>query len=370
LAERVFLHIGAPKTGTTFLQQLMADNVEALEAQGVRYAAGTYHNDRVWATNVLRGMDFSDHPRPHASGAWDRILEQIRSWDGDAVYSHEFLGGLTPEQTTRAHRDLAPADVHVVVTARDYVRQAAAVWQERLKYGFATPLSEFTLDPGNGTPAWSWRTQDLVAIVDRWRHHLPADHVHVVTVPPAGSGPSGALWQRFASVIGVDPESCTARSETANTSLGLVEAELLQRLGSRLDTVAGTRQDRAAWVRDVLANTVLASGSRERFTVPSHYAAELVDKARRDVETLREQGYHVVGSLDDLVPEEPLPSSRQPEDVSTDELLDAALDTVAGLLAEMKRRSNRERRAGRGAGAAESPVGRVVGALRRARGES
>jgi len=380
-ADRVFLHIGAPKTGTTYLQHLMAANQDVLASQGILYAAGKYHNDRVWATRVVRGMDFTDHPKRYAAGAWDRILDQVRSWDGTAVISHEFFSACTGKQAWRAIQDLAPAEVHLVLTARDYARQAAAVWQERLKYGFSAPLSEFTLDAAdNRTPAWSWRTQDVPAILGRWGRHVPPSQVHLVTVPLPGAGPSGALWERFASVIGAEPSSCDTWIDAANSSLGLVEAELLRRVGDRASQIMTTPQERAEWIRDLLANTVLAQGSRERFTVAPEQVSDLRGHAVSAVEKLKQRGYDIVGSLDDLVPPDALPDSRRPEDVSAEELLGTAVETIAGLLAEAKSReeqqaatlaklraSSRRPRGGTGTGRRRRVLGRAKRVARRLR---
>lgn len=333
-ARRVFLHIGAPKTGTTYLQRVLDANREVLARQGVLYATGSSSRDRVWATEVLRGIDLSRHPRPQAAGAWDRIVEQVARWDGTAVVSHEFFGACSAEQAERALRDLEPCEVHLVFTARDYVSLASAVWQERLKYGHATRFSDFRLDTAGKTPMWSWQTQDLLAVLARWQHDLPPSQVHVVTVPRGGK--PDALWERFASVIGVDPAITSRDIGSANTSLGLVEAELLRRVDERVRGVLSGPREHARWTRDLLANTVLSQGSSERFSVSGPYAEELAARSREAVSGIAEAGYDVVGTLDDLLPPEPLPVTRSPDDASTEELLDAALDGIVGLLADAK----------------------------------
>jgi len=40
VAERVFLHVGAPKSGTTFLQTVMWENREGLAERGVLIPGG------------------------------------------------------------------------------------------------------------------------------------------------------------------------------------------------------------------------------------------------------------------------------------------------------------------------------------------
>jgi hypothetical protein len=353
VARRVFLHIGAPKTGTTYLQRVLDANRDVLARHGLLYATGGSSRDRVWATEVLRGIDLSRHPRPQAAGAWDRILDEVKRWEGTAVVSHEFFGACSADQAERALRDLEPCEVHLVFTARDYVSLASAVWQERLKYGHATRFSDFRLDTAGKTPMWSWQTQDLLAILARWQHHLPPSRVHVVTVPRGGR--PDALWERFASVVGVDPSVASPEVSGANTSLGLVEAELLRRVDERAHGVLSGPREHARWTRDLLANTVLSQGSRERFSVSGPYAEELATRSHEAVSGIVAAGYDVVGTLEDLLAPDPLPVTRSPDDASAEELLDAAITGIVGLLADAKQTRLRHQaqvkllRAGRGA---------------------
>ncbi len=341
MAEKVFLHIGAPKTGTTFLQQLMAANQEKLAAGGFLYAAGAHGSDRIWATEVLRGRNLSKHPKPQAAQGWERIRAQVGAWNGAAIFSHEFLGACSRRQAQRALHDLAPAEVHIVFTARDYVRQVAAVWQERLKYGLTDSLADFTLDEGSSPPVWSWRTQDVPAILRRWSAELPPERVHVVTVP-SEQGSSSVLWRRFASAVGIDPGSCEIMTARSNTSMGLVEAELLrqvnERIGGRLEDV----RERARWIRDLLANRVLVRRTGEAFSVSAEEAHRLRHRSLAAVEALSQAGYHVVGSLDDLIPPSDAATSlRAAADVTEGELLAVAVDAIADLLVVSARRDRR-----------------------------
>ena len=55
-ATRVFLHIGEPKTGTTFLQQVMWSNRAELAAQEV-VLPGHHGQDHFRASQDLRGIE-------------------------------------------------------------------------------------------------------------------------------------------------------------------------------------------------------------------------------------------------------------------------------------------------------------------------
>ena len=52
MAERIFLHIGLPKTATTYLQSILWASREQLERDGVRLP-GTERRDHLWATRVV-----------------------------------------------------------------------------------------------------------------------------------------------------------------------------------------------------------------------------------------------------------------------------------------------------------------------------
>jgi hypothetical protein len=330
VARRVYFHIGGPKTGTTFLQAVMWGNREVLREQGVLFP-GDRWLDRVWATNVVR--ETSNVPHEMARTSWDRIVAQTRAFDGTVVISHEFFAAATREQAARAIADLAPAEVHVVFTARDYVRQVPGLWQEQLKFRLATPLSEYDPEPLTASPAshFSWRTLDVVDALRRWGGDLPPEHVHVVTLPPAGSAP-GILWERFATLCGIDPDSCNTDLGRSNESLGAVEAELMRRVNPRIsDEIRGPREV-PVWVRDYLGHTVLVPRGRERFSVSPQRAHELREKSREAVREIEAAGYDVVGDLKELIPPDDLPSLRQPDEVSEGELLEAALDSMAVML--------------------------------------
>lgn len=330
MARRVFFHIGAPKTGTSFLQEVLRANRDVLRTQGV-LIPGDNRRDLVWATNIIR--ETSNIPHDAAKTAWQRIVGQSREFDGSVVISHEFFAAASSEQATRAIADLAPAEVHIVYTARDYVRQIPAIWQEQLKFRLTTPLSDFEPDPLSASPQshFGWRTLDVVDALRRWSRTVPPERVHIVTVPPEGS-PPGLLWDRFATLCGIDPESCDTTVARSNQSLGAVEAELLRRVNPRLhEDIQGPREV-PRWVRDYLGHTVLVAHGGHRLGVSPARADQLRERSLHAVEQIRAANYDVVGDLDDLVSPNGPTDVRQPDDATEQELLDAALDVIAEML--------------------------------------
>lgn len=331
MARRVFFHVGTLKTGTTYLQRVMWKNRDRLRAAGTLFA-GTYYNDRVWATQTVRGMR---QPHERAATAWDRMVAEVTAFDGDAIISHEFFGGASPDQAAKAMARFSSAEIHVVVTARDLFGILPAMWQEQVKFGYTGRFEDYDPLPLEVRPArhWSWRTIDAADVLRRWSVGLPPERVHVVTVPPAGS-PRDLLWTRFAQACDFDPSVASLALPPVNESMGVAEAELLRRVNTGLHEELRHSPEPGRWVRRYLGLEILAKRDGEKLRLPPGRVAGLRTRGEAIVAELRKARYHVVGDLDDLLGPADPPMSRQPEEVGEGELLDVAVDLVNTMLAD------------------------------------
>lgn len=340
MAERVYLHIGAPKTGTTFLQDVLLMNRQKLADKGIWYVGER------WSDHVHARFALVDHPRlkrldAHARGAWDRAVAEAQEWPGhSAIISHEMFGSATPEQAARAVADLAPAEVHLVFTARNAVDHVLAVWQEQLKWRFTTPLSHWRPAEDSAGPHsdWSWRTMDPAVVLDRWRGDLDPAQIHVVTVPQQPTG-KNELWERFAVACGIPPDLCDLRVARPNKSLGATEAELLRRVNVKLGNAIPDRAEIGRWMRQYLAHTVLVPRGGPRLALREPEIGELTARAAESRRALTAAGYDIVGDLDDLRPLAPQRAGIHPDDVEDAALLDAATATIAAMLLTIKERT-------------------------------
>lgn len=334
MTERLYLHVGGPKSGTTYLQGLLRSQRELLASHGV-LVGGQAQVELVHAAMVLRDdRRLQDLPE-RAHGAWDRLVAEVRDWQGpSAVLSYELFSNLTAEQAQRAVADLEGIEVHVVVTARDLGRALASAWQERLKFGLDEPLA--TWQPPSDTVVgseWGWRTLDPASVAARWSAGLPAERVHLVTVPRDG-GPD-ALWHRFAEACDLQDVPVGTDAPRANESLDPAAAELLRRLNPLLGDFLRTGRDHAVWSRDLLANRVLAGLGREPLRAGPAQLAEAEERYAACVEAVTAAGYTLHGDLDDLRPLGD-DTGRGPDEVDDAELLDTALRALAGLLREVR----------------------------------
>ena len=341
MARRVYLHIGLPKTGTTYLQTLMWNNHDELARQGV-LLPGESRREHLWASGVVRGDPHLARRSPEAPSAWDRLTREVNDWDGTAVVSHEFFAAASTEQVKRAFSELDGAEIHVVVTARDTLSLVTARWQERVKNGSTTPIDKYPRTDGSDPLiVWDWRTMDLADVLHRWGAGMPADRVHVLTLPKP-SEPRETLWLRFAALLGIDPTSCATEGSEQNESLGVVEVELLRRVNGDLEGFTSVH-DRGNWIRGYLAQGKLVPRRGEKFWPSPARVAELRTRGDRIVEDVIAGGYHVIGDVQDLRTPADLPARRHPDSVTDAELAAAASAVIAAMMTDVRRLTRENR---------------------------
>ncbi|MBC9733370.1 DUF6752 domain-containing protein [Nocardioides marmotae] len=361
MTERVYLHVGAPKSGTTYLQRILEANRGPLADAGV-LVVGDTHVDRIHAAMVVREDPRLDSLPERASTAWDRLVAQVRGWRGPvAILSYELFAGASADQVARVLRDLDGIEVHVVITARDLGRGVPSAWQERLKFALTTPLEKWRPRPESaGVRAeWGWRTMDPAGVAARWGAELPPERVHVVTVPTT-PGDEHELWRRFAAACSIDPPGLRLDVERANESLGLVAAELLRRVNEKVrEPITGNREQ-ALWLRDTLAHGILARLGREPIGLTDRQYADATERADAAIAAIAEAGYDVRGDLDDL--RATRPDARTPGEATEGELLEMAVETIVRLLVLVRERT-RERDAAARTTLARDPDESTVVAL-------
>jgi hypothetical protein len=333
--QRVFLHVGVPKSGTTFLQTSLATNRKRLKEAGVLYPGG--HERMFLAAVDVRGTSKAwGRDRAEVDGAWDALCRKAREHGGSTVISHELLAGASERQITAAMTMLKGVEVHVVVTARNPALQAVAEWQEGIKHGRRLTFHEFrdrVLDSDSQTDyARRFRAgQDLPDVLCRWGASVPADRVHVVTCPPPDTDPA-SLWNRFTDVVGVDPwDFPPADRSSANSSLGVSAIDVLRRVNVALDKRL-VQPDYGLVVKQVYAQQILGAQRSARPVAPPDLHDDLAVVAERWVKEIVKAGYAVHGDLADLVPVGTAEQAPDPDDVSATSTVDSAVNATAELL--------------------------------------
>jgi hypothetical protein len=345
---RIYLHIGAMKTGTTFLQEIMSANRQALREAGFLFPGSRWTEQSSAVRDIL--FDPAD-PRMRAkvAGTWDKLRDRMLSFPGQAsIVSMEFLSFADAEQARRVVESLSGAEVHIVLTVRDAAAAIPAQWQTSCRNGGRISYQRLVravryilndeLPPRARSARLFRRTQGIPDMLDVWVPLVGARRVHIVTVPPRGADPL-VLWRRFAKVVGVDPEVCSVPPTTANPSLGHASSELLRRVNAKLGPVH--RLDYNKVVKGKLARVILSQ--RADVEAPMRLNQRGMKLATRWNLTVREaiaaHGVRVVGTLDDLpisVPVSGVPRDL-PRPTPADLLASAttARDGLAALVAEL-----------------------------------
>lgn len=369
----VVVHVGLPKTGTTYLQRVLAEHREQLRAHGVLYPhlrPGAHFEGavEVRGSAVKFGLDPA-----RLAGTWEQLCTRARAWHergGTAVLGHEVLGGASPPEVARALAPLEGVEVHVVVTARDLGRQAVAHWQEEVKLGATCSFAELERtqlradtgrdggpDAGGRRPHF-WHAQDWVDALTRWGGALPPDQVHLVVCPAPGAPPR-ELWRRFAGAVGPAAAALHLDDDDlppANPSLPPAEVALLRAVHARLEARVARGEeglDRAAVLRLVKrewAERELAGGGPPARTPAA--LGPLFARVTDDwVAEVRLAGWRVHGSPEDLAdlapvvgdaedphPDQPPPAGSDPEALAAGFVARAVGATPArrGLLARLR----------------------------------
>ena len=361
-APVVFLHIGAMKTGTTFLQNLMHENKAHLAEAGYLLPGKAWVHEVRAVQDVLGGGLGYPEAAPNTAGEWAALTRRMLDHGGRAsILSMEFLSLANPRRAKRVLRSLEGAEIHVILTVRDATSTIQAQWQTNVRNTSRVAWPDYmqgvrrAAGPEGHFGRFSWnpelrafmRAQDIQYILDTWGLYLPPERIHLVTVP------SGAdrtlLWERFAGVVGVDPGVCSDLPDQANESLGYASTELIRRLNIELGRMPHTAYNPT--ILDYLAMRVLV-GRRDK-EAPARldrrtfeFGLDWNDRVRHAIVAA---GVDLVGDLDELPIEHVAGEEETDEDQappSEDEILAAATVAEQAMRRLIARRARRLRKLG------------------------
>ena len=335
MADRVFLHIGAPKSGTTYLQSVLWENRHRLRDAGVLVPGRNLVDFNLAAAATRIAKPGTGRP----ARTWRRLVGECNAFGGTAVMSAEWFCRTPDRLLPRMLGAFADAEVHVVYTARALVPLVTAAWQESLKTGHRESLPEFVAALDDDERRWSWRNIDPSRVLERWGKQLPGGRLHLVTVPPSGSDPR-LLLRRFAGVVGFDGDACDTSAAQANESLSVEAAELLRRVAPRVDEIVGFDDlpwpERYRWLRRYLAHGLMVPRRGHRIALDDADLHQIAARAEAAVASLRAAGLDVAGDLTDISHVPSYPDALRPADVTDAAMLELAVPVMAELVARVR----------------------------------
>ncbi len=316
------LHVGTPKSATTYLQAVLCAARPELTRRRILYpgaaylpAAGLNQQPAVYAYAGPEVRWISDAVRERGRALMPKVAEELAKTPGDVLISAEALASFS----SRGARELvdalafAPEQSRVVVTVRDFGRLVSSVWQENVKNGATSTLSDY-LDSvaglrGAGESPF-WNAYGLPGLVDRWAEVVGLENVSIVTVPHADRREE--LWPRFCRAIGAPdlPLPPTSHEHKRNNvSLTASQSELLREMNAILEIEDLTHRDRQK-VRERLLNAWMAAPDSpgRQLSLPAHLVEPVARWAEEDIAGLAERadrGLTVEGDLEELRPRPP-----------------------------------------------------------------
>ena len=339
----VHLHIGAFKTGTSFIQAVLMKGRDDLSDLGVLWPGPDWQS-------VVQGVQGLRDNRKVPYDKWTDLVTEIDEWRGkSAVISMEFMSLLSDEQIDRCVRSLEKHRVRVVLTVRDLGRQIPAQWQESVQNSSSWKYLDYVEGLTSMAPSTNrhgrhfWGKQDFAAILKPWIKLLPAEDVVVVTVPPSGA-PKGLLWERFCQSVAIPPESFDS-SIRANESLGAASAEVMRYVSAAADDSKisdATRRN----LKKVVSKDILAAHKSHEPTLllPVEFHEWTTRRSRVMIEELQALNPTIIGDVEDLMPVYAPESSRtttNPSTIPTEQLMEAAAHGILGMSRRAARKGQR-----------------------------
>lgn len=301
MAITTHLHIGPRKTGSTFIQGTLWQNNATLTEHGILLPFGVRRSHAA-ATRDLLGLAPRVPPEEANSWRWSQLVKEVNDHPGRVLFSDEGLAAAGRKRATSVVHSIE-GELHVVATARPLDALLTSAWQQSIKERKTHTLGEFLAkiaDPADKLNFW--HANDVSRVVDAWAGQLPAERIHLVTMPRSTEDPA-LLWQRFAQAVSLQQIPVLPKGTPSNRSLGAVGTEVLRRFNSGLS--AQELQFPHPYrdvVRISLTNRIASSGERKRVAIPPEWRNWVAEQSNRIKESLAQADITLHGNLEDLSP--------------------------------------------------------------------
>jgi hypothetical protein len=345
MPREAFLHIGLPKTGTSYVQRTLRTNAATLTRAGTLVLPEPQAMTRNAVWDLLgRRVAGSD---ADIAGAWPSLAERVeRSPCERVVLSEEYLVHAKPRHVRAIRQAFATRELHVVVTVRDLGRAMRSMWQQNTQKGRTVAWPDYVRsvrDPRDGPPTSGvafWLRYDLERVLNVWASGGgQRQHTHVVIVPKANSPPT-VLFERFAEATGIERRGLRIPDEPVLVSPDPLATELLRRLNVRL--ASGLTEHQYMHVmRQTVRPELGHRAERRPIAFPDEHRQWASEQSERLIAYLRQQPIHIVGDCDDLLPRFDDDMAPHTGDLTDADMASVAIDLLACVLERQARGPSR-----------------------------
>ena len=208
---RAVLHVGLPKTGTSYVQQSLVQNRRGSRSDRGRGAQRPWRAQHDAAYDLL-GRRIGGTDAGAVVGAWPALVDRVARLSHPSVLLAPGPVHARPRQVHPSRARSAPCSLHVVVTVRDLRRAISGPRGSRTPRTAGRSVGrDYVLavrDPSSGPPTSGvafWLRYDVRRILQTWSERRSRwSSSSVVAVPRAALSPH-LLFERFAEAADLDP---------------------------------------------------------------------------------------------------------------------------------------------------------------------
>lgn len=308
MAERIVLHAGFHKSGTTALQHAFDGKKRALKKHGVIYPlnAGRAHHRAAWGLTERVWGWRNNGGKLIPIKSWSALVKEVKKSPGTVLISSEFFTEAKDQHVAKAKADLGDTPVTLVFTVRPFAKILASSYQQFVKYGIRVRFEPWLEEvfskrsESKVTPTF-WNRVQLDEVVERWAKHFGTENVIVLL---ADESEPEFIFQEFARILNVPQEVLPLPEIGGNRSMTLEETELLYLINNIYDRTGGWEQYRAL-VRDgyvrFLADHTKADPKSERLPTPEWAVKQARELNERHFQRLDALGIEIRGKREGFI---------------------------------------------------------------------
>ncbi|MGD0864562.1 MAG: hypothetical protein ABSA49_03290 [Rhizomicrobium sp.] len=169
MPDKIVLHIGSHKTGTTAIQKTLLENRDSLKASGISYPdIGFFYFGHHHMVEALRSED---------GDRFETMAKEINALDGTVVISSENFCSCPAEAVKTLARLLKAGSIEIVYYQRNVLELIYLWWLELVKHGNKDILLRFYAD--SLTRPGRQHLLNPKTILDRWGNAFGEDAVKI-----------------------------------------------------------------------------------------------------------------------------------------------------------------------------------------------
>lgn len=308
MTQKLIIHAGFPKTGTTSLQASLASAREDLLKQGIHYPKrhGSAQHDAAWAlTERVYGWEGRGGAKTPIA-AWESLVQEVSTTKETVLLSSEFLSHAKPSQVERMKSDLNVADTTIIFTLRAIAKILPSRYQQSLKKGNTWGYHEWlrnVLHLEGATSETRIKFGNYSKILRRWCTVFGSENVVLVVVDETSPN---LIFDAFHDLLNLNPSTLKkVEDKGLNRSLTWPESVLLTSLNNRFEH-EGSWNDYVNMVRNSVVKSwsgTPAPKEYERILTPQWAVNSAVAIARENIQEIDTLGIRIIGELQLLASE-------------------------------------------------------------------